>query len=405
MPRRIAPLTDTQVRNAKPQAKDFKLFDGGGLFLLVTPTGGKLWRLKYRFGGREKLLSFGAYPQISLAAARQKRDESKSQIANGIDPGEAKKDEARSVETFETLAREWLSRQETAWTPKHKETVEARLGTYIYPHLGTRPVGEITAPELLGVLRKIEAKGTFETAHRVKQICGQVFRYGVGKGVCEHDPSAGLRGQLAAKPKPKHMAAITDPKETAGLLRAIDDYSGTLIIKCALRLAPLVFVRPGELRHMEWKEIDFDAALWTIPAEKMKMRKTHAVPLSRQSLAIIEEIRPLTGEGRFVFPSARTSIRPISNMAINAALRRMGFTKEEMTGHGFRSTASSLLHEAGWDSNLIELQLAHRDTNTIRAIYNRAERLEERRKMMQEWADYLDALKSGAKVIPLRRMG
>jgi len=254
----------------------------------------------------------------------------------------------------------------------------------------------------LGVLRKIEARGTFETAHRVKQICGQVFRYGVGKGVCEHDPSAGLRGQLVAKPKVKHMAAITDSKETAGLLRAIDGYSGTLIIKCALCLAPLLFVRPGELRHMEWKEINLDAALWTIPAEKMKMRKTHAVPLSRQALMILEEIRPLTGEGRYVFPSARTTVRPISNMAINAALRRMGFTKEEMTGHGFRSTASSLLHEAGWDSNLIELQLAHRDTNTVRAIYNRAERLEERRKMMQAWADYLDTIKSGAKIIPIR---
>ncbi|MEJ2031652.1 MAG: tyrosine-type recombinase/integrase [Deltaproteobacteria bacterium] len=405
MPRRIAPLTDTQIRNAKPQAKDYKLFDGGGLFLLVTPTWGKLWRLKYRFGGREKLLSFGAYPQISLSAARQKREEAKGQVANGIDPGEAKKEEAMATETFEELAREWLTKQETAWTPRHKETVQARLETYVYPHLGARPVAEITAPELLGVLRKIEAKGTFETAHRVKQICGQVFRYGVGKGVCEHDPSAGLRGQLAAKPKPKHMAAITDPKETAGLLRAIDGYSGTLIIKCALRLAPLVFVRPGELRHMEWKEIDFDAALWTIPAEKMKMRKTHAVPLSRQTLAILEEIRLLTGEGRYVFPSARTTARPISNMAINAALRRMGFTKEEMTGHGFRSTASSLLHEAGWDSNLIELQLAHRDTNTVRAIYNRAERLEERRKMMQQWADYLDALKSGAKIVPFRAAG
>lgn len=224
----------------------------------------------------------------------------------------------------------------------------------------------------------------------------------MGKGSCEHDLSAGLRGQLAKKPRIKHMAAITNRKETAGLLRAINDYSGTFVIKCALRLAPFLFVRPGELRHMEWAEIDFETALWTIPPEKMKMRKTHSVPLAQQALTILGEIRPLTGEGKYVFPSVRTTDRPISDMAINAALRRMGFTKDEMTAHGFRSMASSLLHEAGWDSNLIELQLAHRDTNTVRAVYNRAERLEERRKMMQAWADYLDALREGAKIIPMK---
>jgi len=402
MPRRTTPLSDTQLRAIKSQSKRIKLFDGGGLFLLVTPTGGKLWRLKYRFGGTERLLSFGAYPQISLVDARQKRDQVRAQIAQGVDPGETKRAETKKAETFEALADEWLARQENAWTPKHGETIKLRLASYVFPHLGARPVSEITAPELLGVLRKIEARGTFETARRVKQICSQVFRYGVGEGVCPYDPSAGLRGQLAAKPKVKHMAAITDRKEVAGLLRAIDGYTGFIITRCALRLAPLVFVRPGELQGMEWAEIDLDAALWTIPAAKMKMRKIHAVPLSGQSLAILDEIRPFTGGGKYVFPSARTTARHISNMAINAALRLMGYTKEVMTGHGFRSTASSLLHESGWDSNLIELQLAHRGTNTVRAVYNRAERLDDRRKMMQAWADYLDALKTGAKIIPLR---
>lgn len=402
MPRRITPLTDTQVRSVKPQAKEIKLFDGNGLYLLVTPSGGKLWRLKYRFGGREKLLSFGAYPQISLADARKKRDEARQLIAHGTDPGEAKREEAIKGETFEALAHEWLARQDKVWAKSHEETVKARLAAYIFPQIGARPASEITPSELLGVLRKIEAKGIIETAHRVKQICGQVFRYGVGKGVCLFDPTSGLRGQLAHKPKAKHMAALTDRKEVAGLLRAIDDYSGSLVTRCALRLAPLLFVRPGELRHMEWAEIDTQAALWTIPAEKMKMRKIHAVPLTPQALAILEEIRLLTGGGRYVFPSARSKERPMSNMAINAALRRMGFDKDEMTGHGFRVLASSLLHEAGWDSSLIELQLAHRDMNTVRAIYNRAERLDERRKMMQAWADYLDKLKVGAEIVPLR---
>lgn len=401
MPKRITPLSDLQIRNAKPRSKEVKLFDGGGLFLSVQPSGGKLWRLKYRFGGLEKKLSLGAFPAVSLAAARQKRDEARELVAQGIDPSEWKKTDALVSETFEDLAREWLAREETGWTVKHKETVEARLKAYIFPHIGNRPVARLSASEVLAVLRKIEAKGTIETAHRVKQICGQVFRYGVGKGACDHDLTAGLRGQLMKKPRVKHMAAITDRRDVCGLLRAIDDYSGTLVTKCALRLAPLLFVRPGELRHMEWSEIDFDSALWTIPAEKMKMRKTHSVPLARQAIAILEEIRPLTGAGKYVFPSARTKTRPISDMAINAALRRMGFSKDEMTGHGFRSMASSLLHEAGWDSNLIELQLAHRDTNTVRAVYNRAERLDERRKLMDAWAEMLESLKSGAKIIPI----
>jgi integrase len=408
MAKRIAPLSDLQIKNAKAAPKEapktVKLYDGGGLFLLVTPSGGKLWKLKYRFGGLEKKLSLGAYPEISLADARQRRDEARELLAKDIDPADARKAQnvvlAKEAETFEVIATEWMSKQEQTWVATHTKTIKARLESYVYPILGKRPIAEIKAPELLAMLQKIESKGIAETAHRVKQICGQVFRYAVVTGRAEFDPSAPLRGILKAK-KVKHMAAITDRREVGALLRALDDYNGALVTRCALRLAPQLFVRPGELRHMEWAEIDIESALWTIPAEKMKMRKTHAVPLSWQALAILDAIRPATAGGKYVFPSATSKARPMSNMAINAALRRMGFTKEEMTGHGFRSLASSLLHETGWDSNLIELQLAHRDTNTVRAIYNRAERLEERRNMMQAWSDYLDALKSGAKILPL----
>lgn len=405
MPKRTTPLSDTHIRAIKPQAKDIKLFDGDGLHLLITSTGGKLWRFKYRFGGMEKLLSLGKYPQISLADARQKREEARTLIAKGVDPGAVKQAQKEAqtheTETVEVVAREWMAKQSVAWVPTHTNTVKARLEAYIFPHIGSRPISEIRPPELLAVLRRLEARGTIETAHRVKQICGQIFRYAVVTGRAESDPSTPLSGALASV-KVKHMAAITDRKEVAGLLRAIEDYHGSFIVKAALRLAPLVFVRPGELRQMEWAEIDFDSATWTIPAEKMKMRKIHSVPLAQQALGILEEIKPLTGGGRYVFPSARGMGRPMSNMALLAALRRMGIGKDEMTAHGFRSMASSLLHETGWDSNLIELQLAHRDSNTIRAIYNRAERLDERRKMMQSWADYLDALKTGAKIIPFR---
>lgn len=373
------------------------MFDGAGLFLLISPAGGKLWRLKYRFGGREKLLALGSYPQISLADARQRRDEAKAMIAKGVDPGAArqaqKEAQSQAAETFEVVAREWLAKKSSGWVASHTDTIRARLKKYIFPYIGSRPTAEIRPPELLTVLRRIESKGTIETAHRVKQICGQVFRYAVVTGRAESDPSASLRGALESA-KVKHMAAITDRKQAGGLLRAIEDYQGSFVVKCALRLAPLLFVRPGELRHMEWAEIDFESATWLIPAEKMKMRRSHGVPLATQSLAILKEVRPLTGDGRYVFPSARSNERPMSDMALLAALRRMGFTKEEATTHGFRSMASSLLHEAGWDSSLIELQLAHRDRNVVRGIYNRADRIEERRKMMMFWADYLDELKN-----------
>lgn len=408
MPKRIVPLTDIKVRTIKPTEKSQKLFDGGGLFLLVTPTGGKLWRLKYRFGGTEKLLALGAYPQISLAEARQKRDQAIAKIAKGIDPNDTKKAQkaagSQETETFEIVGREWYSKFSPSWTAGHAKTTIRRLELFVFPWLGGKAIKSITAPELLSILRRIEAKGAIETAHRVKQVCGQIFRYAIATGRADRDPSADLKGALPPTTV-KHMATLTDPRDIAGLLRSIDDYRGSMVTRCALQLAPLVFVRPGELRQAEWSEFNLDAAEWRIPAEKMKARVMHIVPLSRQAVEILREIQPLTGNGRYVFPSPRTDKRPMSNNAILSALRRMGFAKDEMSGHGFRSMASTLLNEQGWNRDAIERQLAHAERNSVRAAYNYAEFMPERKKMMQAWADYLEELKVGARIIPMRSAG
>ena len=404
MPKRITPLTDTKVRTIKPAEKPKKLFDGGGLFLLVTPTGGKLWRLKYRFGGIEKLLALGAYPQTSLADARQKRDQARALMLNGVDPRDIKKAQkaagAQENETFEVIAREWHTKFSASWAASHGNKIIRRFELYVFPWLGDRQIKSITAPDLLTVLRRIEAKGTLDTAHRTRQNCGQVFRYAVATGRAERDPSADLRGAIPPA-SGKHMATITDPKEIAGLLRSIDDYRGSIVTRCALQLAPLFFVRPGELRHAEWSEFNLDAAEWRIPAEKMKAGVLHIVPLSRQALGVLREIHPLTGHGRYVFPSPRTDSRPMSSNAILSALRRMGFAKDEMSGHGFRSMASTLLNEQGWNRDAIERQLAHAERNSVRAAYNYAEFMPERKKMMQAWADYLEGIKAGAKIIQI----
>ena len=372
---------------------------------MVSPTGGKLWRLKYRFGGTERLLTLGTYPQTSLAGARQKRDDARALIEKGIDPGDTKKAqkaaETQETETFEVIAREWHTKFSPSWAASHSGKIIRRLELYVFPWLGNRPIKSITAPELLTVLRRIEAKGTLETAHRTQQNCGQVFRYAVATGRAERDPSGDLRGAIPPA-SAKHMATITDPKEIAGLLRSIDDYRGSIVTRCALQLAPLVFVRPGELRHAEWVEIDFETAEWRIPAEKMKAGTLHIVPLSRQALAVLREIHPLTGHGRYVFPSPRANKRSMSSNAVLSALRRMGYAKDEMSGHGFRSMASTLLNEQGWNRDAIERQLAHAERNSVRAAYNYAEFLPERKKMMQAWADYLDGIKAGAKIIPIR---
>ena len=401
------PLTDTKARNAKPKRKQFKIFDTEGLFLLVAPAGGKWWRLKYRLGGKEKLISLGTYPEVSLAQARIRRDEARKQVASGIDPSLARKvlkdAKHQNENTFEVIAREWHSKFAPIWTPGHAVTIKSRLELNVFPWLGERPIIEIKAPELLAVLRRIEFRGALETTHRVRAICGQVFRYAIATGRAERDPAADLRGALPPV-KPKHLPAMTDPEKVAGLLRAIDGYQGAFVTKCALRLAPYVFVRPGELRQMEWAEIDLEAAEWNIPAEKMKTRQPHLVPLAHQSLETLKELHPLTGSGKYVFPSPRSPKRPMSNNGVLSALRRMGFEKEEMTGHGFRAMARTILDEIlQFRPDFIEHQLAHAVRDPNGRAYNRTSHLLERRKMMQTWADYLDGLKAGAKVIPMRK--
>jgi len=401
------PLTDAKARNAKPKNKQYKLFDHHGLFLIVSPAGGKWWRFKYRFGGKEKLLSLGTYPEVSLSQARERRDAARKQVADDIDPSQARKAlkaaKIQDENTLEVVAREWHAKFTPTWTPGHAASILRRLALNVFPWVGTRPIIDINAPELLMVLRRIESRGALETARRIKIICGQVFRYAVATGRAERDPAADLRGALPPV-QPKHMAAMTDPDKVTGLLRAIDGYQGSFVTKCALRLAPLLFVRPGELRHAEWAEIDLDAAEWNIPAEKMKTRQPHLVPLAEQAVAVLQELHPLTGTGRYVFPSARTPLRPMSNNAVLAALRRMGFQKDEMSGHGFRAMARTILDEVlQVRPDFIEHQLAHAVRDPNGRAYNRTAFLEERRKMMQDWADYLGGLKEGAKVIPLKR--
>jgi len=406
MPKRITPLSETKVRNSKPQENAYKLFDGGGLFLFVTPSGGRLWHFKYRFDTKEKKLSLGTYPEISLADARMRREEARRQIAHGIDPGALRKAQKQAqtaeAEIFEVIAREWHTKFTPTWTPGHSSDIKGRMERDLFPWIGKRPISEIKAHELLSVLRRVEDRGALESAHRVRIIAGQVFRYAIATGRGERDPSVDLKGALP-QPGEKHHAAITDPKAVAPLLRDIDGYQGHFVVKCALKLAPLLFVRPGELRHAEWKEIDLDEAIWNIPASKMKMKEPHLVPLSAQAVEILRELQPLTGTGRYVFPSTRSITKPMSENTMNAALRYMGYTKETMTGHGFRAMARTILDEVlQVRPDFIEHQLAHAVRDPNGRAYNRTAHLAERKKMMQTWADYLDGLKQGAKVIPFQ---
>jgi len=408
MPKRIAPLTDAKVRNAKPAEKALKLFDGNGLFLLVTPTGGKIWNLKYRFAGKEKKISIGPYPEISLADARDKRTQARRQILSGVDPGEVRKAQKaargeRAANSFEVVAREWHGKFVKTWSEVHATTIMDRFEKEVFPWLGERAVDDIKAPDILKVLRRMESRGALDTAHRVRNHCSQVFRYAIATGRLERDPAADLRGALPPV-KNNHFSAPTDPKDVAPLLRAIDDYQGSFVVKCALQLAPLLFVRPGELRAAEWCEIDLDKAEWNIPAERMKMKEPHLVPLCNQALKVLHELKPLTGHGRYVFPSYRSALRCMSENAVNAALRRMGFEKTEVTGHGFRAMARTILDEVlQVRPDFIEHQLAHAVRDPNGRAYNRTAHLSERRKMMQQWADYLDGLKAGAKVLPFKK--
>ena len=399
-------LTATSIKNARTVDKPLKLFDGGGLYLLVNPNGARWWRFKYRYLGKEKLLSFGTYPDISLKDARDRRDEARKQLAADIDPGEHRKAmkstlAVRSENSFEIVAREWFAKYSPIWAAGHSDKISRRLERDIFPWLGGRPIAELTAPELLAALRRIESRGAIETAHRAQQNCSQVFRYAVATGRAERDPTADLRGALTPV-KERHHASITDPMRVGELMRAIDGYRGSFVTKSALRLAPLVFVRPGELRKAEWVEFDLDGAEWRIPAARMKAREQHIVPLAKQAVAILQDLHGLTGDKQHVFPGVRTNGRAMSENTVNAALRRLGYAKDEMTGHGFRSMASTLLNEQGWHRDAIERQLAHAERNNVRAAYNFAEHLPERRKMMQALADYLDKLALGAKVLPGR---
>jgi integrase len=388
-------LTETLIRQTTPGPKPVKLFDGRGLYLLLNPNGTRWWRFKYRFEGREKLISLGTYPDVGLKLARDRCDATRQQLVAGIDPGAKRQAEkAARGDSFEAIAREWLAQQKPKLAPTTYAKAEWVLETLIFPGVGKRPIGKITAPDLLAVLRKIEVRGTFETAHRAKQRCGQVLRYAISTGRATHDITADLRGALAPSVSTNH-AALTDPSKVGELMRAIDGYSGVAATRYALKLAPLTFVRPGELRHAVWSEFDLEKAEWRIPAERMKMREAHLVPLSRQAVELLRELQSITRRTNYVFPAIGNGRRPISENTVNAALRRLGYAHDEMTGHGFRSMASTLLNEQGWHPDLIELQLAHAERNKVRAAYNRAQRLAERRKMMQAWADYLDELKAG----------
>ena len=395
------PLTDTKAKQAKPKEKTYRLSDEKGMYLEITPKGGKYWRLKYRFSGKEKRLALGVYPDTSLKRAREKRDEARTQLADGLDPSQTKKaHKAAQVElsanSFEAIAREWFAKFKPAWSDSHSDKIMRRLERDIFPWIGSEPIASVTAPTLLSVLRRIENRGALETAHRAHQNCGQIFRYAVATGRAERDPSGDLKGALPP-PRKKHLAAITNPDDVAALLRAMDNYQGTLVTKCALRFAPLVFVRPGELRQAEWKEFDLEKEEWCIPATRMKMNEPHIVPLASQAIEILQELHPLTGRGRYIFPSARSAKRPMSNNAILAALRRMGYSKDEMSGHGFRAMARTILDEVlGYRVEWIEHQLAHAVKDANGRAYNRTTHLPQRKEMMQKWADYLDALKAQA---------
>ena len=399
-------LTNTAIRNAKPSPKSQKLFDGGGLYLEIAPSGGKWWRLKYRFGGKEKRLSLGVYPDVSLKDARERRDEARKLLANGIDPSENRKARKTALleqgaNSFELVAREWFAKYSLHWSAKHASRIISRLERDIFPWIGGKSIAEFSPPDLLEVIRRIEERGALETAHRAMSNCGQVLRYAVATGRAERDISSDLRGALPPV-KPRHFASVTDPEKVADLLRAMEGYEGTLVVRCALRLAPLVFVRPGELRHAEWADIDLDNAEWSFTVTKTHTR--HIVPLCKQAVDILRELRPLTGHDRYVFPGGRHRSRPMSENAVLAAMRSLGICKEEMSGHGFRAMARTILDEVlGFRPDFIEHQLAHAVRDPNGRAYNRTAHLSERRKMMQDWADYLDKIKAGAEVIPINR--
>ena len=407
MPKQGTALTDTAVRRAKAAALPHNLHDTGGLYLTVAPTGAKWWRLKYRFAGKERRIGLGVYPEVTLAEARKRRDDARAMVRDGKDPSTERQAERQKAaiaagNTFGAVADEWLAEQMPRLA-KVSHDKNAWLLDQVRRDLGPRPVTTINAPDILAALDKIKARGRHETARRAKQCVGQVFAYAIEKHRAERNPVTELRRSVGG-PSPKPRAALIKPDDVGGLLRAIEHYQGQPTTLAALRIAPLVFVRPGELRHAEWTELDLDAADWRIPAHKMKMREEHIVPLAKQAVAMLRALHPLTGHSRYCFPSIRTGDRPMSENTVNAALRALGYDKDTMTGHGFRALASTRLNEMGWAPDVIERQLAHAERNKVRAAYNRASYMTERVKMMQVWADYLDTLKdSSGKVVTMRK--
>jgi integrase len=412
----VGGLTAVAIRNAKPGEKPKRLFDGAGMYLEVMPNGSRYWRLKYRYAGKEKRLALGVFPEVTLADARGLRDSAREALRAGLDPGAEKKaTKVRAVlnaaTTFEAIALEWLETQRAKLAASTFEKAQWMLVDTVFPWMGALPIAKIEAPEVLATLRRIEARGANETAHRTRERIAQVFRYAIATGRAKHNPVGDLRGALSPVVRTSR-AAITDPAKVGDLLRAIDGYTGQFVTRCALKLAPLLFVRPGELRKMEWAELDLGKAEWRIPAAKMKMREEHIVPLAPQAVAILRDLEPLTGPdprrptriARYSFPSLRSGTEHMSENTVNAALRRLGFDKETMTGHGFRALASTRLNELGWAPEVIERQLAHAERNSVRAAYNRAQYMKERRQMMGAWADYLDGLRADTgKVIPILR--
>jgi integrase len=398
-------LTNIAITKAKQAEKPYKLSDSGGLYLQINTSGTKCWRFKYRFAGKEKVLSLGVYPHLSLLEARERRDLAKRNLANDLDPGALKQTQKyeagqAATNTFQAVACEWHDKNKIKWVPKNAARNLSILERHIFPFIGKISISKVKSSELLHAIRKIEARGNAETAHRVLQICGQIFRYAIATDRANADLSLVLKGALSPV-KVKHHASITEPSLIGAFLRDIHGYQGAYLTQQALKLAPLVFVRPGELRHAEWSEIDFDKAEWRIAAPKMKMKVTHIVPLSNQALQILKEIHEHTGHLQYVFTGVTSTKRPMSENTVNMALRRMGYEKSDMTGHGFRSMASTILHEQGWLHDAIERQLAHSDKNKVSAAYNYAEHLPKRKNMMQDWANYLDALRVGAEVIPI----
>jgi len=400
------PLTDTTVRNAKPRERDYKLADGGGLYLLVTPVGGRLWRLKYRVDGVERKLSFGKYPDVSLADARRARDAARSQLSTGADPSISKRREkiARKVamgSTFGAVALEYVQKAEKEGRAPATILKLHWARNWLEPSIGRRPVDQIEAHEILAVLKRQEATGQLETARRIRAFASRVFRYAVATARAKMDPAALLVGAVAA-PRVRHLSAILEPKRAGELMRAIATYSGTPTTRLALQLAANVFLRPGELRKAEWSEIDFDAAVWRVPAERMKMRREHVIPLSPQSISILKQARALSRGSKFIFPALGRPDRPMSENTATAAMRRMGFTADEMTAHGFRAMASTLLNESGkWAPDAIERALSHKDSDKVRGAYHRGAHWQERVAMAAWWGDYLDRLRDGADVVQL----